>query len=299
MLTSSPVGRNDNSSGAGPTRVGGAADTQIAQSDVVYGTFIAECVVRRASKALEILGVLTEVGGFESPAGVGFIEDIRLRLIRWSRGEQGRLCSSTYACVPVNLDTSQRARQHFFGLGAGDRIISADGEAVVLGATKHSVWVSVEAASPPSARPPALDRGLLAWDSGISDKNQEDSCRGHKGHTSAIAVATSGSSPSHRSMFGRLGSKTTSWSRSVVRQIVSHPEEFTVSRCTHRKNLTTRTEKITAVTHSTTLMFARPPRWLLISSAQENSESYWRDGRQLWTRNSLAALTSSQNRWQS
>lgn len=234
MITPSFVWHNGNTSGAGPTRVGGSADTHIAQSEVVYGTFIAECVVRRASKALEVLGVLTQAGGLESPAGFGFVEDVRMRLVRWSRGEQGRPCSSAYACAPVNLDTSHRARQLFFGLGAGDRVMSAEGGATVLGATKHSVWVSVESASsPPSARPPALDRGLRAWDSEISDKNQEDSCRGgHRGHAPGVEVVATGSSPSHRSIFGRPGSKTTSWSRSIVRQIVSHPEDFTVSHRT-------------------------------------------------------------------
>lgn len=200
---------------------------------MVYGTFIAECVVRRASKALEILGVLTQAGGLEGPAGVGLVEDIRFRLVRWSRGEQGRSCSSAYACAPVNLDTSHRARQDFFGLGAGDRIVSAGEEATVLGATKHSIWVSVESASSPSStRPPTLDQGFRAWDSGKADKNQEDSCRGHRGHSSGVEVVATGPSPPQRSIFGRPGSKTTSWSRSIVRQIVSLPEDFTVSRRT-------------------------------------------------------------------
>lgn len=200
---------------------------------MVYGTFIAECVVRRASKALEILGVLTQAGGLEGPAGVGLVEDIRLRLVRWSRGEQGRSCSSAYACAPVNLDTSHRARQDFFGVGVGDRIVSAGGEATVLGATKHSIWVTVEAASSPSsACPPALDQGLRAWDSEKVDKNQEDSCRGHRGQSPGVEVVATGPSPSHRSIFGKPGSKTTSWSRSIVRQIVGLPEFFTISRCT-------------------------------------------------------------------
>jgi len=57
---------------------------------VLYGTFSAECVVRRASKVLEVLGALIDDDGLDSPAGIELVDTVRLRLVGWSRGEHGR-----------------------------------------------------------------------------------------------------------------------------------------------------------------------------------------------------------------
>lgn len=135
MLGPPPAECVGEKSGGTPPRVGGNADVTKTSSNALYGTFSAECVIRRASKALEVLGILTEGCGLESPAGIQLVEDIRFYLLRWSKGEKGRLLSSANA-PPVRLDTSQQVRQDFFGLGVGDQVMSADGEATVLGATR-------------------------------------------------------------------------------------------------------------------------------------------------------------------
>lgn len=129
------VAYGDEKRGGTPPRVGSNVDITKTSSNALYGTFSAECVVRRASKALEVLGILIEDCGIESPAGIHLVKDIKAYLLRWSKGEHGRLLSSANA-LPVRLDTSQQVRQDFCGLGIGDRVMSAEGEATVLGATR-------------------------------------------------------------------------------------------------------------------------------------------------------------------
>lgn len=196
-------------------------------SNVLYGTFSAECVVRRAAKVLEVLGALAEDGGLENPAGVELVDEIRSCLLRWSKGEQGRSLSSAHVCAPVRLDTSERTRQDFFGLGTGDRVISAEGEATVLGVTRHSIWVSVDMTSPPSSCSTGLGRGSRVWDSEIPNEGQDDIDRCNREHTSTRMAATQ--SPSYRSTIDRRESKTRSWSRCTVREIVGRPENYIIS----------------------------------------------------------------------
>lgn len=203
-------------SGVGAARVGG----------VLYGTFSAECVVRRASKVLEVLGALNGDSGLASPAGVELVDAVRSRLLRWSQGEHEKSVPSARTCAPVRVDTSDQARRDLFGLGAGDRVLSAEGEATVLGATRHSLWVTVEATSSPSASSPGFHRGPRAWGSEVADMQQEDESRGNSGHDSP--------SSSHRSHSGARGSKIAAWSRCTVRQIIGRPEEYVVSRHTTR-----------------------------------------------------------------
>lgn len=189
---------------------------------VLYGTFSAECVVRRASKVLEVLGALNDDNNeLASPAGIELVDAVRSRLLGWSRGEHGKSVPSARMCAPVRVDTSDQARRDLFGLGAGDRVLSAEGEATVLGATRHSLWVTVEATSSSSTSSPGFHRGPRAWGSEVADMRQEDESRGHDS-----------SSSSHRSR--SRGSKIASWSRGTVRQIIGRPEEYVVSRQTTR-----------------------------------------------------------------
>lgn len=199
-------------SGVGPACVGG----------VLYGTFSAECVVRRASKVLEVLGALDDDSAFASPAGVELVDAVRSRLLGWSRGAHGKSVPSARACAPVRVDTSDQARRDLFGLGAGDRVLSAEGEATVLGATRHSLWVTVEANPSSSVSSPGFHRDPRAWGSDVADARQGNESRGNTGHDS--------SSSSHRSHSGARESKIASWSRCTVRQIIGRPEEYVVSR---------------------------------------------------------------------
>lgn len=206
----------DETSGVASARDGG----------VPYGTFSAECVVRRASKVLEVLGALDGDGELASPAGVQLVDAVRSHLLGWSRGEHGKSVPSARTCAPVRVDTSDQARRDLFGLGAGDRVLSAEGEATVLGATRHSLWVTVEATSSSSASSPGFHRGPRAWGSEVADMRQDGESRGNSGQDS--------SSSSHRNRAGAKGSKIASWSRGTVRQIVGRPEEYVVSRHTTR-----------------------------------------------------------------
>lgn len=203
---------------------------------VLYGTFSAECVVRRASKVLEVLGVVKDDDGLDSPAGIELVDTVRSRLVGWSRGEHGRSVPSASTCAPVRLDTSDQARRDLFGLGAGDRVMSAKGEATVLGATRHSLWVAVEptTTSSPSTCSPDFHRDPRAWGSEVPDMIQEGESRVDHGHSIPATEVTETSSPSHQNQgaLGRGRSKITTWSRSIVRQIVRRPEEYVVSRHT-------------------------------------------------------------------
>ena len=199
-------------SGVGAALVGG----------ILYGTFSAECVVRRASKVLEVLGALSDDNGLATPAGAELVDAVRSRLFGWSRGEHGKSVPSARMCAPVRVDTSDQARRDLFGLGAGDRVLSAEGEATVLGATRHSLWVTVEATSSSSASSPSLYRGPRAWGSEVADMRQEHESRCTSGHNSPGS--------SHRSR--SRGIKIASWSRGTVRQIIGRPEEYVVSRQT-------------------------------------------------------------------
>lgn len=211
----SPDANVGEKSGEGAARVGGA----------LYGTFSAECVVRRASKVLEVLGALNDDSGLASRAGVELVGAVRSRLLEWSRGEHGKSVPSARTCAPVRIDTSDRARRDLLGLGAGDRVLSAEGEATVLGATRHSLWVTVETSSPSSATSSGFHRGPRAWGSEVADMRQ-DEFRSSSGHDLSIS--------SHRSLVEARGSKITSWSRGTVRQILGRPEEYVVSRHTPR-----------------------------------------------------------------
>ncbi len=202
--------------------------------NVLYGTFSAECVVRRASKVLEVLGALKDDSGLDSPAGLELVDTVRSRLVSWSRGEHGRSVPSASACAPVRLDTSDRARRDLFGLGAGDRVMSAKGEATVLGATRHSLWVALEATSTssPSACSPDFHRDPRGWGSEVPDMSQDGESRVDHGHCIPATEDTETSAPSHQyqGVLGTRRSKITTWSRSTVRQIVGRPEEYVVSR---------------------------------------------------------------------
>lgn len=83
-----------------------------------------------------MLGVLADYSDFESPDGKRVVESVRSCLKNQAGGHYGRLLSSSHACAPVRLDTSERVRSQFFGLGTGDRVVSVEGEATVLGATR-------------------------------------------------------------------------------------------------------------------------------------------------------------------
>lgn len=216
---------------ASPTRVAGGADVQSAFSNVLYGALSAECIVRRASKVLEVLGALNTDGGLNSPAGVDLVESIHARLLEWSRGEHGRLVPSARTCAPVRVDTSEQARREFFGLGVGDRVLSAEGEATVLGSTRHSLWVAVDPTSLSSACSLGFRRGPRVWGSELPDMTQDDTSCGNRGHNiSPPAAAIANSNSSHQRITGRRGNKVTSWSRSTVRGIIGRPEDYVVSR---------------------------------------------------------------------
>lgn len=216
--------------GASPNHVAGGAGVQSAFSNVLYGSLSAECVVRRASKVLEVLGTLNGDGGLARPAGVDLVENIHARLLEWSRGEHGRSVPSARTCAPVRVDTSEQARREFFGLGVGDRVLSTEGEATVLGATRHSLWVAVDSTSLSSACSLSFRRGPRVWGSEGPDMRQEDTSRGNRGHNISAAAATATSSPSLQRIVGRRGSKVTPWSRSTVRRIIGRPEDYVVSR---------------------------------------------------------------------
>lgn len=104
----------------------------------LHGTFSAECVIRRAAKSLEVLEILTEPQEFESLRGRKLVEIIMAGLDQRMAGHHQRSLPSSHACTPVRLDVSERARRDFLGLGTGDRVVSADGEATVIGASR---WV--------------------------------------------------------------------------------------------------------------------------------------------------------------
>lgn len=228
----SPVRQGDEKSRAGLDHLEGGAGPEATASNALRGTFSTECIVRRASKAFEVLGVLTQDGGLDSPTGAHLVESIRSCLLQWSRGEQGKSLSSTCSCAPVRLDTSEQARHNFFGLGTGDRVISAEGEATVLGATRHSIWVSVEPTSPVLGSSPALGRGPRVRGLPLAGECQESVGRSGTGITSASAKGDMTSSPSHRRTAGIRDGKTTSWSRCTVRQILGRPEDYVISRGT-------------------------------------------------------------------
>ncbi|CAM9356733.1 unnamed protein product [Ectocarpus sp. 12 AP-2014] len=219
--------------GGGPTRVGGGMDVPCTYSKVLYGTFSAECVVRRAAKALQLLETLNDQGKLAtSSVRADLMDDIRSRLLRWSRGEHGRSVASVRPWAPVRLDTSEQARRDLFGLGVGDRVLSAEGEATVLGATRHALWVAVEATSSASACTPGLSRGSRVWGSELPDNRYGDAARGFPGNNTPAATSATVWSPSHQRFVGKSGSKITAWSRRTVRQIASRPEDYVISRHT-------------------------------------------------------------------
>lgn len=197
---------------------------------VLHGSFPAECLIRRAAKAFEVLDVLTKEGGLETPAGCSLVDSTRSCLTQWSKGQLGRSVSPAYGCTPVRVNTSEEARQHFFGLGAGDRVISADGEATILGATTHSLWVSVDA--PPSSPGsfPTFGRESRAWDSQMIDIDRNGVDEHGKSHESGGQGDRALSRRLHSSSAGGQEAKIVSWFRSSVRRIVSHPEDFVISR---------------------------------------------------------------------
>lgn len=199
-------------------------------SSVLHGSFSAECLIRRATKAFEVLDVLTKDGGLETPNGSSLVESTRSCLTRWSKGQLGRSVSPAYGCTPVRVNTSEEARQHFFGLGAGDRVISADGGATILGATTHSLWVSVDA--PPSS-PGSFSifgRESREWDSHMVDTDRNGVDEHGKGHGSSGQGDLALSSHVHPPSAGGQEVKIVSWFRSNVRRIVSHPEDFVIRR---------------------------------------------------------------------
>lgn len=102
----------------------------------LHGTFSAECVIRRATRSLEVLEILSEPRGFESPRGRKLTESILSDFEKRLSGHRGRSLPSSHVCTPVRLDASERARADFFDLGIGDRVLSAEGEATVMGATR-------------------------------------------------------------------------------------------------------------------------------------------------------------------
>lgn len=229
LLSSS--GGVDEKNGKNPRRVGGRLEARNTSCSIIYGAFSAECVVRRAAKAVEVLGVLHDHVRFaNSPARAELAENICSRLREWSRGEHGRSVPSARSCAPVRLDTSEQARRDLFGLGVGDRVLSAEGEAVVLGATKHSLWVEVEPTSSSSANSSGFSRGSRAWDPERGESGQEDASQENRGHNASSAETTAMSSPRHRRIVGRRGSRIMSWSRCTVRQIFNNPEDYVVSR---------------------------------------------------------------------
>lgn len=199
-------------------------------SSVLHGSFSAECLIRRATKAFEVLDVLTREGGLETPTGSSLVESTRSCLIRWSKGQLGRSVSPAYCCTPVRVNTSEEARQHFFGLGAGDRVISADGGATILGATTHSLWVSVDA--PPSSPGsfPIFGRESREWDSHMVDTDRNGVDEHGKGHELSGQGDLTLLSRVHPSSAGGQEVKIVSWFRSNVRRIVSHPEDFVIRR---------------------------------------------------------------------
>lgn len=212
-------------------RIGGRSEAQNTSCKVIYGAFSAECVVRRAAKALEILGVLHDPARFaSSPAGAELAENISSRLLEWSRGEHGRSVPSARSCAPVRLDTSEHGRRDLFGLGVGDRVLSAEGEATVLGATKHSLWVEVEPTLSSSTCSSGFSRGARAWDSDRAEGAREETPEGGRGHIASTADVTATSSPPHRRIAGRKASRIMPWSRCTVRQIFNNPEDYVVSR---------------------------------------------------------------------
>ncbi|CAM9095192.1 unnamed protein product, partial [Hapterophycus canaliculatus] len=227
----SPGGAIDEEHGQSPTRVVGRSEAQKPSCKAIFGTFSAECVVRRAAKALEVLEVLNDPARFTgSSASAKLAENICLRLREWSRGEHRMSVPSARSCAPVRLDTSEQARRDLFGLGVGDRVLSAEGEATVLGATKHSLWVQVEPTSSSSANFSGFSRGSRAWDSERAERGREDASEGNRGHQASSPEATAISSPSHRRIVGRRGSRIMPWSRCTVRQIFNNPEDYVVSR---------------------------------------------------------------------
>lgn len=106
----------------------------------LHGTFSAECVIRRAATALEVLETLATSKDdiWERPSGSRLVQSVWSCLEKcWSNGYPGTMwLPSSHACAPVRLDTSEHIRRDFFGLGRGDRVVSAEGLATVLGATR-------------------------------------------------------------------------------------------------------------------------------------------------------------------
>lgn len=243
---------------ASPIRVGGGDDTKCFSIESFHGTFSAECVVRRAAKALEVLGALLTDRKLESPAGHDLVECVRTHLRHWSRGEQRRSLSSVHTCLPVRLDTSEQARQAFFGVGTGDQIQVEGRQATVLGATRHSVWVCVEGAWPISTCAAALRQRLGMWKSAMLGEDTEGKSRRHavrdqeKADTgvadSAGAQCTKPTASPRFHTGKRQGSKILPWSRRTLRQVLDYAEDFILTRRTtpatpfERKGLATRAE---------------------------------------------------------
>lgn len=100
----------------------------------------------------------------------------------------------------------------------------------MLGATRHSIWVSVESSSPSLACSTVLGRGPLPWDSERAGEGQDDIGRHNRGHSLTPAAATKMTSPQHQNVVGTVESKVTSWSRAMVREIVGHPDAYVISR---------------------------------------------------------------------
>ncbi|CAM9328498.1 unnamed protein product, partial [Scytosiphon promiscuus] len=227
----SPDGAVDDENGMNAPRVGGRPKAENTSCNIIYGAFSAECVIRRAAKALEVLGILHDPSRSAGSAASGeLVENICSRLREWSRGEHGRSVPSARSCAPVRLDTSEQARQDLFGLGVGDRVLSAEGEATVLGATKHSLWVELEPASSSSATSEGFSQASRAWDSETARRGRKDASKGNPGHTASVAEATTMLSPPHRRLVGRRGSRIMPWSRCTVRRIFNNPEDYVVSR---------------------------------------------------------------------
>lgn len=117
-----------------PRNVGGKASGT--SSTPPHCTFSAECVVRRAAKVLDVLQILSDDERSRNSVGV--------RLLQETLSDIERSCSrpcrislpSSHVCSPVLLDASEKIRETFHGLGAGDRVLSAEGEGTILGATR-------------------------------------------------------------------------------------------------------------------------------------------------------------------
>ncbi|CAM9188437.1 unnamed protein product, partial [Discosporangium mesarthrocarpum] len=204
------------------------------------GTFTAECVVRRAGRAMEVLRALTaprkstiKREGFDLVLPSHLLGLVRLYLKRWALGKSMSVVQSSHPSAPVQIDTSASACQPFFGLRTGDRIASSGGVATVLGAARHCLWyvlLPAEAAGAWSyeAKQSSPTNGLKADKGGEVDAGKTP----FSAATSTLAVQVPGDQATRAPIarFAKFSNlKVRAWSRRVVAEMISCPEEYVIS----------------------------------------------------------------------